>query len=51
MRSQDEELINRALHGLEDDGLEIGTKDNDGGFIKVEGQKAFNQKVIVEHLK
>lgn len=37
---QDDELINRALNGLEDDGLEIGTKDNDGGFIKVEGQKA-----------
>ena len=37
---QDEELIERALHGLKDDGLEIGTKDNDGGFIKVEGQKS-----------
>ena len=35
----DEELIQRALHGLKDDGLEVGTKDNDGGFIKVEGQK------------
>ena len=37
---QDEELIQRALYGLKDDGLEIGTKDNDGGFIKIEGQKA-----------
>jgi len=37
---QDEELIQRALYGLKDDGLEIGTKDDDGGFIKVEGQKA-----------
>ncbi len=37
---QDEELIERALHGLKDDGLEVGTKDNDGGFIKVEGQKS-----------
>lgn len=37
---QDEELIQRALYGLEDDGLEIGTKDDDGGFIKVEGQEA-----------
>jgi len=36
---QDEELIERALHGLKDDGIEIGAKDNDGGFIKVEGQK------------
>ena len=36
----DEELIHRALYGIEDDGLAIGTKDNDGGFIKVEGQRA-----------
>lgn len=36
----DEELIQRALYGIEDDGLELGTKDNDGGFIKVAGQKA-----------
>ena len=37
---QDEELIQRALYGLEDDGLEVGVKDDDGGFIKVEGQEA-----------
>ncbi|MDU0353801.1 heparinase II/III family protein [Paraglaciecola aquimarina] len=36
----DEELLQRALYGIEDDGLEIGGRDNDGGFIKVEGQKA-----------
>jgi hypothetical protein len=36
----DEELLQRALYGIEDDGLEIGGKDNDGGFIKVAGQKA-----------
>ncbi len=37
----DEELLQRALYGIEDDGLEIGAaKDNDGGFIKVAGQKA-----------
>nr|WP_072995328.1 alginate lyase family protein [Pseudozobellia thermophila] len=36
----DEELIHRALYGIEDDGLPVGAKDNDGGFIKVEGQKA-----------
>lgn len=36
----DEELIHRALYGIEDDGLEVGLKDNDGGFIKVEGQRA-----------
>jgi len=37
---QDEELIERALYGLKDDGLEVGVKDDDGGFIKVEGQGA-----------
>jgi hypothetical protein len=37
----DDELVQRALYGIEDDGLDVGkTKDNDGGFIKVEGQKA-----------
>ncbi len=36
---RDDELLQRALYGLVDDGLEIGTKDDDGGFIKVEGQK------------
>ena len=35
----DDELVHRALYGIEDDGLEVGAKDNDGGFIKVEGQK------------
>ena len=35
----DDELVQRALYGIEgDDGLVVGTKDNDGGFIKVEGQ-------------
>lgn len=36
----DDELVHRALYGIEDDGLEAGVKDNDGGFIKVEGQAA-----------
>ena len=36
---QDEELIQRALHGIENDGLSYETKDNDGGFLKVKGQK------------
>jgi hypothetical protein len=35
----DDELVQRALFGLQDDGLETGAKDNDGGFIKIEGQK------------
>ncbi|MEP5569177.1 MAG: alginate lyase family protein [Halioglobus sp.] len=35
----DDELIERALYGIDDDGLEVGLKDDDGGFIKVEGQK------------
>ncbi|MDC0404398.1 heparinase II/III family protein, partial [Porticoccaceae bacterium] len=34
------ELIDRALYGLSDDGLAFGMKDDDGGLIKVEGQKA-----------
>ena len=34
----DEELIQRALYGLKDDGLDDTMLDNDGGFIKVEGQ-------------
>ncbi|NIJ45762.1 hypothetical protein FHR24_002233 [Wenyingzhuangia heitensis] len=36
----DKELISRALYGIKDDGLAIGAKDNDGGFIKTVGQKA-----------
>lgn len=36
----DEELIERALYGIEDDGLQTGVKDDDGGFIKVDGQRA-----------
>ncbi len=35
----DDELIDRALYGIKDDGLEVGAKDNDGGLIKVEGQE------------
>ena len=36
----DDELINRALYGIEDDGLDHDAKDNDGGFIKNEDGKA-----------
>jgi len=35
----DSDLIERALYGLKDDGLEIGALDDDGGFIKVEDQR------------
>jgi hypothetical protein len=35
----DDELVQRALYGIEDDGLRAGVKDDDGGFIKAEGQK------------
>ncbi|MGJ8681061.1 alginate lyase family protein [Paraglaciecola sp.] len=35
----DKELLDRALYGIEDDGLPIGGIDNDGGTIKVAGQK------------
>lgn len=34
----DEKLIQRALYGLKNDGLDNTMLDNDGGFIKVEGQ-------------
>lgn len=36
----DEELLQRALYGIEDDGLDLDARDNDGGLIKVAGQKA-----------
>ncbi len=36
----DEELVDRALYGIPDDGLETNTTDDDGGFIRVEGQRA-----------
>ena len=35
----DEELIERALFGIQDDGIDPTMVDNDGGYIKVEGQK------------
>ncbi len=34
-----EELINRALYGLKNDNINPNLKDNDGGFIKPQGQK------------
>ncbi|MHB1104963.1 MAG: alginate lyase family protein [Lutibacter sp.] len=36
----DQELIDRALYGMETDNIKPGEKDDDGGFLKVEGQKA-----------
>ncbi len=35
----DASLVERALYGLENDGLEVGTLDDDGGFIKAENQR------------
>ncbi|AWG20677.1 heparinase [Flavobacterium faecale] len=35
----DNELLDRALHGLKEDTLPVGMKDNDGGLIKKPGQK------------
>ena len=35
----DIELIERALYGLKEDGLELGALDDDGGFIKVANQR------------
>ncbi len=36
----DDELVKRALYGLEDDNIASDARDNDGGLIKQEGQKA-----------
>ena len=36
----DEELVQRALYGIPDDGLALGEKDDDGGFIRAPGQAA-----------
>ncbi|WP_244307319.1 heparinase II/III domain-containing protein [Flavobacterium fluviatile] len=36
---QDNELVDRALNGLENDGLPEGMKDSDGGLIRKPGQK------------
>lgn len=36
----DDSLLNRALYGLKDADLKSGMKDNDGGFIRADGQKA-----------
>lgn len=36
----DEELVQRALYGIENDGLDVDAKDNDGGFIKNKDGKA-----------
>lgn len=36
----DDELVERALYGLKEDNIKVGAKDNDGGLIKIEGQKA-----------
>ena len=35
----DDVLIQRALYGIDDDGLDANARDNDGGFIKKEGQE------------
>ncbi len=38
----DEVLVNRALYGIENDGIATDAKDNDGGFIKnKEGKSGF----------
>ncbi|MGB5190660.1 alginate lyase family protein, partial [Robiginitalea sp.] len=35
----DEELVQRALYGIKDDGVKAGERDNDGGLIRMEGQQ------------
>lgn len=37
---EDEELVQRALYGIQDDGVGVGDTDDDGGFIRAEGQRA-----------
>lgn len=37
---KDKELLDIALYGLKEDNIKEGMKDDDGGFIKVKGQKA-----------
>ncbi|MDE0451274.1 MAG: alginate lyase family protein [Gammaproteobacteria bacterium] len=37
---EDEELVRRALYGIEDYNRGVGATDDDGGFIRVEGQRA-----------
>ncbi|MEM6513830.1 MAG: alginate lyase family protein [Pseudomonadota bacterium] len=37
---RDDELVNRALYGLDDDGLDADARDDDGGFIRPAGQDA-----------
>ena len=37
---EDEELVRRALYGIEDYTRGVGATDDDGGFIRVEGQRA-----------
>ncbi len=36
----DQKLVDRALYGIKNAKINLGKKDNDGGFIAVEGQKA-----------
>ncbi|MCZ0954788.1 MAG: alginate lyase family protein, partial [Rhodospirillaceae bacterium] len=37
---EDEELVQRALYGIRDNAVGVGATDDDGGFIRVEGQRA-----------
>lgn len=37
----DEELVNRALYGINNDTIDSKAKDNDGGFIKTQGKVGF----------
>ncbi|MEL6868357.1 MAG: alginate lyase family protein [Pseudomonadota bacterium] len=37
---RDDELVQRALYGLAEDGLDFDARDNDGGFIRQAGQAA-----------
>ncbi len=45
----DQELVNRALYGLEINDVSNGVKDNDGGAIQIEGQKDAGFLAQIDH--
>jgi hypothetical protein len=46
----DNELIDRALYGLKDDGIDKNQKDNDGGLIKLPGQPGAGFFIQLDYL-
>lgn len=46
---KDEELLSRALYGLKDTDLSADSKDNDGGLVKLPGQKTAGFFAQLDH--